>query len=390
MCFALFFVNTAQAQDPIAANSKIEFNASFDGELWRNLQGGVTRGNRFLDHSLLSMAVNGEAAFGVPGLSLYGATLFTNGASVNELVGAVQGISNIEAPLALRLYEAWADWLYGDDHNSLRFGLYDVNSEFDAIETGALFINPSHGIGPDFSQSGANGPSIFPVTSLGLRSWHQRGPWVLQLAVLDGVPGDPQHETRTSIRFDHNDGVLLLAETGVASAAGVRAALGYWRYTAKFDDLLSTDDLGAPLQRDDNHGYYGLVDVRLMGEVEAPHRLNGYVRYGRANANINATSRYTGAGLVLSGTLPGRSADQLGIAIGVATASKWHRAALAAQALDSASEERLIELTYLLPVTSWLSLQPDIQHVEHAGFDASVRSAWVIGLRFELTAGWRQ
>jgi porin len=51
----------------------------------------------------------------------------------------------------------------------VKIGLYDLNSEFDVIEAAALFLNPSHGIGPDFAQSGRNGPSIFPVTSLAIR-----------------------------------------------------------------------------------------------------------------------------------------------------------------------------------------------------------------------------
>ena len=29
--------------------------------------------------------------------------------------------------------------------------LYNLNSEFDVIETAGLFINSSHGIGPDYS-----------------------------------------------------------------------------------------------------------------------------------------------------------------------------------------------------------------------------------------------
>lgn len=375
----------AQSIDP--PPPAYEVNAAVDGEFWRNSSGGLAVGNRFLDHGLISLAINGEKAFGIPGLSAYSSAVFTNGHHINgDLVGSAQGISNIEAIQVLRLLEAWTEWQYGGGDNSLRFGLYDVNSEFDAIDTASLFINPSHGIGPDFSQSGQNGPSIFPVTSLALRSRHQRGPWTLQLAALDGVPGDPEHPQRSTIRFGAHDGLLLLAETAYESDAGVRAAAGYWRYTAKFADLIDVDAHGDAVERSDNHGYYALVDMRLCQQQDQHPGVNAYVRVGKANPHINPIESYLGAGIVMSGTLPGRDKDQLGLAIGIAGAGHPFRDTQAAQSLDTTRQERIAELTYFLPITGWLSLQPDIQYVEHAAFDATLRHSWVFGLRFELSA----
>lgn len=363
-----------------------EVEASVDGELWRNTSGN--RGNRFLANGMLWLAVDGAAAWSLPGISLYGSALFTNGQYINDLVGAVQGVSNIEAPRALRLYESWVEWRYGNAANSVKFGLYDANSEFDAIATAGLFINPSHGIGPDFSQSGTNGPSIFPNTSLGLRSWHQRGAWYLQFAALDGVPGDPEHETRSTIQFDTNDGLLLLGETGVATETGWHLAAGYWRYTAEFDDLLAVTAANEPLRHNDNHGYYALLDAPLLTRQQRPG-VNAYVRYGKADANINPVEQYLGAGLVLSGVTPGRD-DQLGIAVGYARAGNIFRAAQAAQDIDTVATERITELTYQLPVNDWLTLQPDVQYVQHASFEAGADSSWVIGLRFTLTTGFKR
>lgn len=376
----------AHAQASTDSPPAYQLDASVDGELWRNTRGG-TPGNRFLGNGMLSLAVDGAAAWSQPGLSFYGSVLFTNGQFINEdLVGAVQGISNIEAPRALRLYESWLEWRNGADSNSIKFGLYDANSEFDAIETAGLFINPSHGIGPDFSQSGSNGPSIFPNTSFGLRSWHRRGAWYVQFAALDGVPGDPEHETRSTIQFDTNDGLLLLAETGVAIEDGVHVAAGYWHYTAEFDDLLAVDAAGEPLRHGNNDGYYLLLDTPVLVQQPGQSGVNAYVRYGRANADINPVEQYLGAGLVLTDLVRG-SGDQLGIAVGIARAGAAFRAA---QGQETSSAERITELTYSLPVNDWLAIQPDVQYVEHAGFAADVASAWVIGLRFTLSMGYKR
>ena len=69
-----------------------------------------------------------EHTFNVP-VTLHAHALYNNGHEVSaELVGDAQGVSNIELRSALRLFEAWAEWRFGSDsHQSLRYGLYDVN-----------------------------------------------------------------------------------------------------------------------------------------------------------------------------------------------------------------------------------------------------------------------
>lgn len=52
----------------------------------------------------------------------------------------------------------------------MRIGLYDLNSEFDALDDAGLFINSAFGVGTDIGLTGVNGPSIFPVTSLAVRA----------------------------------------------------------------------------------------------------------------------------------------------------------------------------------------------------------------------------
>ena len=78
------------------------------------------------------------------------------------------------------------------------------------LDAANLFVNPAHGIGTDFSQSGSNGPSIFPVTSLALRlQYRASASTSLRLAVLDGVPGDPDRPGHTAIKLGGGDRALL-------------------------------------------------------------------------------------------------------------------------------------------------------------------------------------
>ncbi len=93
-----------------------------------------------------------------------------------DFIGDIHGVNNIEAPDAWHLYEFWSEFNFGGRANtSLRMGLLDLNADFDAPVTSALFVGPVHGIGTEFAQTGSNGPAIFPVTGLGIRRSRESG-----------------------------------------------------------------------------------------------------------------------------------------------------------------------------------------------------------------------
>jgi len=64
---------------------------------------------------------------------LYG--LANHGHDASDDAGDAQGVDNIAAPQTIKLYEAWWQRAFLSDHISLLLGIYDLNSEFDAIET---------------------------------------------------------------------------------------------------------------------------------------------------------------------------------------------------------------------------------------------------------------
>src|SRR3546814_19405791 len=103
-----------------------------------------------------------ERLVGWAGARIHVYGLYNNGKSISDLAGDAQAVSNIEAGTqALRLYEAWIDPKIGD-RLSIKAGLYDLNSEFDALDAPGLFIRTPHAIGTDFSQGAPHTPSDLP------------------------------------------------------------------------------------------------------------------------------------------------------------------------------------------------------------------------------------
>jgi len=368
------------------ASPAIDLSVVYTLDLWRNARGGLRRGERYLDNLDVTLTVDADRALGWAGATLFLYGLYNNGNSLtDELVGDLQVVSNIDAGVqAARLYEAWVEQRFGGGRASVKFGLYDLNSEFDTSESSSLFINSSQGVGPDFSQSGQNGPSIFPVTSLALRADYKvTENWLVRAALLDGVPGDPNRPKRTTIKLGNGDGALLVAELEYSDEL-TKAAAGHWRYTARFEDILATAVADEPVPRGGSDGLYMFVERKLTGGSREAPGLSAWVRLGFADENFNPIESYQGGGLVYTGLLAGRAADQLGLAVASAKLGQPYRRALELAGKASEAREINLELTYRAAPAPWLTVQPDVQYVISPGADPMLKNALVIGLRIEI------
>ncbi|NNC77057.1 MAG: carbohydrate porin [Woeseiaceae bacterium] len=363
----------------MSAGAETKVSAYYTGDLLSNTDGGLKEGSAYLSDAGLTVDADLSGLFGDVDANLYATFLWNNSSTIsNRYVGDAQGVSNIDAEQAVRIYEFWYQQQLNDDV-TMRFGLYDLNSEFDAIESASLFLNSSHGIGAEYSQSGQGGPSIFPVTSLAARfDMAINESSILRYAILDGVPGDPNDPSKTKIDLGGGDGVLHALEYNFVVGNGARLGIGGWLYSADFDRIEAT----ANNPRDDgNGGVYGFIDGPLYSN-DSGLAVTGFFRYGVANDQINAFDSYIGAGAVATGLLSTRPNDRFGIALASARLGDPFERAVGGS-VDK--HETTIELTYSTRITNWLRLQPDIQFVINPGFDPALKNALVLGLRFELT-----
>lgn len=364
-----------------------DLSVVYTADIWRNARGGLSKGWRHLDNLDVTLTLDTERAFGWEGATLFLYGLYNNGESLSEeLVGDLQVVSNIDAGVqAARLYEAWAEQRLMEGRLSLKAGLYDLNSEFDTTESGGLFLSSSHGIGPDFSQTGENGPSIFPLTSLAIRAEYSfSGKLLFRAAVLDGVPGDPDRPRRTAVRLSSDDGALLVAELNYLDER-TKIGVGSWRYTAKFEDQLASARAGVPVEGRGNGGAYMLAERRLTREkTDGVQGLAGWARFGVADERFNQIRHYLGGGLVYVGPFGGRDEDQLGLAFSRVRFGTRYRKAAALAGEQVGRGETSVELTYRAALAPWLTLQPDLQYVINPSGVPGRRDALVLGIRTEL------
>jgi porin len=390
----LFFsgLMSADAQE-IEDNSGYSWSLEYKGDLVGNATGGLKRGQVFLGNIDAIAQFNGARLWNLDGSTVFLYGLGNHGGKPSSLVGDAQGLDNIEANQTFRLYEAWIEQVFSGSRFSVLAGLYDINSEFDSKETSGLFINSSHGIGPDFSQSGENGPSIFPVTSLGLRlKWSPNPSVYIQTVILDGVPGNPERPNGTWIQWGKNDGLLSITELGFvhgndapslsrtnSSLHDMRTAVGFWAYTSQSETLL-------PGSSYSNWGVYGMVEKNVLAEPGVEGQgLGLFARFGLAEPSINRFGLYISSGLVYTGLIHGRDEDQVGLAIAIAKNTDDYREASKLGGMKTTSAEHNVEFSYLAALSSHASVQFDLQYYHHPDTNPDLDSALVGVMRWVIS-----
>ena len=371
---AIAIVALDAAEADVASSPQWQLQAGYTADLLANVRGGLRRDSAYLQRIDLLAELEGAGFAEGHSITAFGNLIQTNDTTFSEpIVGDTQVVSNIDAPGGVRVLEAWLQYAFASG-TSLKLGLYDLNSEFDYIETGSFFINSSHGIGPDVSQSGANGPSIFPVTGLAVRveiptSDRSR----LRLAVLDGVPGAPDDPDRTSLHLSSEEGALLIAESDWMLSERLRAFGAVWAYTEEFPVLDASDSN----ERSEAWGAYLGIDGRV------DEQLSAWLRLGHANPAVHQFEAYLGAGLLWHDP---DVAPRLtfGAAAGWARTSTSFRDASSLADELPAGREFNLELSARLQINEWLALQPDLQWIRHPGGRVDIEDAWVLGLRLEV------
>ncbi|MEQ9007836.1 MAG: carbohydrate porin, partial [Ekhidna sp.] len=259
-------------------------------------------------------------------------------------------------------------------------GLYDLNSEFDVLRPGTLFINSSFGIGAEYAQSGVNGPSIFPISSLGVRFSTFVGDRTrVRLAILDAVSGNPNDLTSNEIHLSKKEGALIAGEVSVYTSSDFsedernvdrsyvtrrrkvgrqhdvykkdKINIGGWYYTSDFQSMDGSEP------EKGNSGIYFGIQKYIPLDAEDDY-IAFFGRYGIANHQINRYGSALSGGFVMSNPISGFD-DNFGLAFSSGLNGESF------QELQESSEnaETVFEFTYSLPLASWFLLQPDVQYV---------------------------
>lgn len=271
-----------------------------------------------------------------------------------NLVGDAQGVSNLSAVSANRLYSAWYEQRVGQ-HATYRLGLIDLNAYFDVTEAAGSLINSSFGITPTIASNVTS--SIYPKPGYGLMAESHSPDWQFRAGVFQG---DPQH--RASV-LDRGQMVIGEAVRSRSGRYGGLYKFGAWQYENPKAAVSGTQSRA--------WGLYGVVVQPISRH--APYRDRRlFLQWGANPGGTDPVPYYLGFGADFFKPFAGRPDDR--VSLGVARA--WLRGLKA---------ETTFEASYVYQVNRWLWMQPDVQYVRNPGGTAP--DALVMILRAHISFG---
>jgi porin len=394
-----------------------------------NLSGGVQQGFDADGLTTVTLQMDTEKAFGLKGgtLNVSGLQYWGGELSANNLL-VLQTLTDIEAPVGVRLWELWYQQKFGDKFD-VKIGEQSLDEEFIIAPSGnSLFLNAASGWPGLPSVNLPGGGPAYPLAGLGVRGRAQVTDSVTMLAgVFNGspIPWDSPNTPRSNpngVSFPLNTGTLAIAELQYAygsSASGKPNAdgplpgvykIGAWYDSYKFDDQ-QYDNMGVPLASPLSNGIpatphgdfslYGVVDQMIWRSKDDTNRsLNVFVRpMFTPYEDRNLVSASINAGFALKAPLPTRDNDGFGVEMGTIWASS------AASGFDRQmqffqpsiytpirSSETFIEATYQFQALPSWQIQPDVQYFINPGLGIAnpndpmqrIKNELVIGLRTNI------
>ena len=181
--------------------------------------------------------------------------------------------------------------------------------------------------------------------------------------------------------FDGAGGYFTILEPTVAVHLGKSHALpgtwclGLWHHGGLFP---ATYREGSALRG--NGGAFLLVDQMLSPPAEDGRQRGPgvFLQAGWAPADRNPVSQYLSAGLKYVGIVPGREADYLSVGLNRSRWNLFHPP-------GDREDVYTLEVFYVARLSSWASLQPDLQVFSPGSRDAGYAGAyalrWLIHLR---------
>lgn len=369
------------------------------GEAFHLSPKGRDASNRYFGIVDMEMHINTERLFNGPEGHIFAFATWMHGSRFQPFISSTHDLSSIEARDNLVLMQFWYDLHFFEERLSVLFGLYDIANEFDFRHSAQLFVNGAFGTGVDLTESGDKGVPTYPLTALGVRFKLQMDPnFYFLTAFMDGVPNDPNEKPGTRVVLDADDeGFLSINEIGYQSVRpkwGLnKIGLGAWLFTRRYPDLVLLDSAGNPVKHTGTQGVYAFAEGTLYQEAEESRQgLELFARVGFTDKDVNSIATYLDGGLVYTGLVPGRNADELGIAFSTLFFSDKFEQQQKTRGLVIDDPETLIELTYKAFVMPGFYLQPDFQYVFNpvprggvgGGITDSPTDHLAVGLRFGI------
>ncbi len=280
----------------------------------------------------------------------------------------------------LRLYRLSLEKLLAEERFSLLAGRIGMGDDFLTSELYQQFVQTAFHKNPIGVVANILSFTVSPVSTWGWRARYETDNWKILGGVYysdDTLGDDDKHGTDFSIRSDKGYTPILQIGYKHNQRPNESGFPGNYSMAVYYDSNRYEDIGDASKFKYGNYGFYFHLDQMVYAEPDSG-RNQGLTPFLAATimpqTSINPIPYFLMGGLVYKGLFPSRDQDttSFGLAYG--------------QFSDqlAGTYEMAFELNHEFEVTSWLSLQPDVQYIRRPGGTGNIPDAWILGFELEL------
>jgi porin len=412
---------------PLLSKYGISFGLQETSEYLYNTRGGLGTGGTYDGLTTMSLGLDTQKAFGLPGGTFNVSALQIHGSNLStRYLGTLNTASGIEADDATRLWELWYQQAFLNNRVDIKVGQQSLDQEFMVSTYAGTFVNTMFGWPglPSYDMP-AGGPA-YPLSALGVRLRAQITPQVTTLVgIFDGNPapgvGDPQQLNSSGTNFNLHNGALYIGEiqylvnqpgegamelpNGKNSQSGGLPGtykLGVWYNNESFPDQLVDNtglslanplSSGVPAQHKGDYSFYAVADQMVWRpDPDEPRSIGVFARVMGAPGDRNEVSVSANLGVVMKAPFKGRDNDSVGLGLAYIKIGNHLNDFDAQTGAVPRSSETALEATYQYQVNPWWQLQGDVQYTLNPGAGQNpnntaqgMRNTLVVGLRTNIT-----
>jgi porin len=362
----------------------VTLTATYTTDLLGNPVGGNQQGFRYTGDMGLDIRFDLEKLSGLEGLLFDVSGSWRSGEDLSAKdIGNTFTASQIFGGETVRLYALALEWpSLLDNRLDIRVGRIGAGDDFLASPLYIRFVNFAFNSNPGSVPTNIPSFSTYPVATWGLRAQVTPvEPWSVTAGLYYSDPTvarNSAHGVDFSIR--NGAGVFVIGELGYLNNRGKgftslpgNYKIGAYVDSNRYQDLSSSD----PVEVRGNYGLYLLLDQMVYREdgAQSSQGLTPFATLTFAPSNRNTFPLFFSAGLTYLGPIPGHDDDTAAFGLAYGKFSKY---------LSGQRYEMVLEWTYAMALTPWLTLQPDVQYVINPSGMSDIADALVLGVQIAV------
>ncbi|QJU58977.1 carbohydrate porin [Sphingomonas sp. AP4-R1] len=390
-----------------ARDAGIDLTGAYVSEFGANVSGGQRKDATETGQFTFGATVDTDKLFGLKGGTLQASITFRRGHNLADPsragLGTLQQVQEVYGRgQTWRLTELWYQQDLGGGFD-IKAGRMTQGADFNSFSCDFMNLSfcgaPAGNLAGDYWYN-------WPIAQWGARLRYKTPTWYAMAGAYENNPRNLNNKFIFGY-FHGATGVLATGEAGWTPHLGAKGLpgsyrVGGWYNSSDANDLLLGVDRQPfavtgtnPLRKDSRYGGYveiqqqltGTATVDAKGETKTVKGLSIFFNMTQTDRGTQRTDNQTAVGLVLTGAIPGRAADDIGFA--VARTNVNARAAqaevLASPGSEKPNAEYAAELYYGLHLKPWLVLRPNVQYIVDPGGYSDMKDVVVLGVKSAVT-----